>query len=79
VIELIEVRCPTCFSDFQASAADCGRDVMCPTCGQAVSAGGATSTAEGEPFTREQMNVLLDLATAGINRLIAAQEGALAE
>jgi ribonuclease PH len=36
-------------------------------------------TAEGEPFTREQMNVLLDLATAGINRLIAAQEGALAE
>ena len=36
-------------------------------------------TAEGEPFTREQMNVLLDLATAGINRLITAQEGALAE
>jgi ribonuclease PH len=36
-------------------------------------------TAEGEPFTREQMNVLLDLATAGIHRLIAAQEGALAE
>jgi ribonuclease PH len=36
-------------------------------------------TAEGEPFTREQMNVLLDLATAGINPLIAAQEGALAE
>ncbi|MBK7900218.1 MAG: ribonuclease PH [Azonexus sp.] len=35
-------------------------------------------TAEGEPFTRPQMNVLLDLAEAGIRRLIAAQEAALA-
>ncbi len=35
-------------------------------------------TAEGEPFTRAQMNTLLDLAEAGIRRLIAAQEAALA-
>jgi ribonuclease PH len=35
-------------------------------------------TAEGEPFTREQMNALMDLATAGVRRLVAAQEGALA-
>ena len=35
-------------------------------------------TAEGEPFTREQMNVLMDLATMGIRQLIAAQESALA-
>jgi ribonuclease PH len=35
-------------------------------------------TAEGEPFTREQMNALMDLATAGIGRLVAAQESALA-
>ncbi len=35
-------------------------------------------TAEGEPFTREQMNVLLDLATLGIRQLVAAQESALA-
>ena len=35
-------------------------------------------TAEGEPFTREQMNVLLDLAQAGIRQLVAAQEAALA-
>ena len=35
-------------------------------------------TAEGEPFTREQMNVLTDLAEAGIRRLIAAQQSALA-
>lgn len=35
-------------------------------------------TAEGEPFSRAQMNVLLDLAEAGIRRLVAAQETALA-
>ena len=34
-------------------------------------------TAEGEPFTRQQMNVLTDLAEAGIRQLIAAQETAL--
>jgi ribonuclease PH len=34
-------------------------------------------TAEGEPFTRPQMNVLADLAEAGIRQLIAAQETAL--
>jgi hypothetical protein len=35
-------------------------------------------TAEGEPFTRAQMNELLDLADAGIGRLIAEQKAALA-
>jgi len=35
-------------------------------------------TAEREPFTRPQMNTLTDLAEAGIRRLIAAQQGALA-
>ena len=35
-------------------------------------------TAEGEPFSREQMSVLMDLATAGIRQLVAAQESALA-
>jgi len=35
-------------------------------------------TAEGEPFTREQMNALLDLAQLGIGQLIAAQQRALA-
>jgi ribonuclease PH len=36
-------------------------------------------TAEGEPFTREQMNRLVDLAEAGIRQLIAFQKAALAE
>ncbi|MBL8428912.1 MAG: ribonuclease PH [Dechloromonas sp.] len=36
-------------------------------------------TAEGEPFTREQMSVLVDLATMGIRQLTAAQQSALAE
>ena len=35
-------------------------------------------TAEGEPFTREQMSVLVDLATLGIRQLVAAQQSALA-
>jgi ribonuclease PH len=36
-------------------------------------------TAEGMPFTREQMNQMLDLATGGIRQLLAAQKEALAE
>ena len=35
-------------------------------------------TAEGEPFTRPQMNMLVDLAEAGIRQLVSAQERALA-
>ncbi len=35
-------------------------------------------TAEGEPFSREQMSVLVDLATMGIRQLTAAQQSALA-
>ena len=34
-------------------------------------------TAEGEPFTRAQMDQLLDLAQAGIGQLVAAQKAAL--
>ncbi|MDE2583837.1 MAG: ribonuclease PH [Betaproteobacteria bacterium] len=35
-------------------------------------------TAEGEPFTRTQMNTLMDLAEAGIGQLVAAQKAAIA-
>jgi ribonuclease PH len=35
-------------------------------------------TAEGEPFSREQMNVLMDLAQMGIRQLVAEQQRALA-
>ena len=35
-------------------------------------------TAEGEPFSRSQMNQLVDLAEAGIRQLLAAQKEALA-
>jgi ribonuclease PH len=35
-------------------------------------------TAEGEPFSREQMNQLVDLAETGINALVARQKAALA-
>jgi ribonuclease PH len=36
-------------------------------------------TAEGEPFTRKQMDVLVDLAEAGIRQLFALQHDALSE
>jgi ribonuclease PH len=35
-------------------------------------------TAEGEPFSREQMNMLMDLAQIGVRQLVAAQQSALA-
>ena len=35
-------------------------------------------TAEGEPFSREQMGTLVDLATLGIRQLVANQQSALA-
>jgi len=35
-------------------------------------------TAEGAPFTREEMNVMMELADKGIRELIAAQKAALA-
>ncbi len=35
-------------------------------------------TAEGEPFSRSQMNTLLDLAEAGIAQLVSAQKAAIA-
>jgi ribonuclease PH len=35
-------------------------------------------TAEGDPFRREQLDILLDLATAGLDTLFAAQAKALA-
>jgi ribonuclease PH len=34
-------------------------------------------TAEGTPFTREQMSKLLDLASSGISKLIGMQRAAL--
>jgi len=34
-------------------------------------------TAEGEPFTRDQMSRLLDLASGGIGRLVELQREAL--
>ncbi|HEY2025296.1 MAG TPA: ribonuclease PH, partial [Paraburkholderia sp.] len=34
-------------------------------------------TAEGVPFSRDEMNALLDLASDGINALIAKQKQAL--
>ena len=36
------------------------------------------STAEGEPFSRQQLNAMIDLAETGIEALFASQRDALA-
>jgi ribonuclease PH len=60
-----------------AEDSDCGTDMNVVMTGS----GGMVEiqgTAEGEPFTREQMNTMMDLADKGIRELIAAQNAALA-
>ncbi|AJP57968.1 ribonuclease PH [Pandoraea vervacti] len=56
------------------SACDTDMNVIMTSAGGFVEIQG---TAEGEPFTRAQSNVLLDLADAGIRQLIDAQKRAL--
>ena len=58
------------------SACDTDMNVVMTGAGGIVEIQG---TAEGEPFTRDQMGRLVDLAEAGIRQLIAAQTSALAE
>jgi ribonuclease PH len=62
---------------------DYAEDSSCGTDMNIVMTGGGNfveiqGTAEGEPFTREQMSRLLDLAGTGISELIALQRSALA-
>ena len=56
------------------SGCDTDMNVVMTGCGGLVEGQG---TAEGEPFTRAQMNTLLDLAEAGIARLVAVQKEAI--
>jgi len=60
-----------------AEDANCDTDmnVVMTGCGGIVEIQG---TAEGDPFTRRQMNELLDLAETGIGELIAHQKEVLA-
>jgi ribonuclease PH len=51
-------------------------NVVCTGDGRFVELQG---TAEGEPFTREEMDALLALADAGVRQLLAAQRAALEE
>ena len=62
---------------------DYGEDSACGTDMNVVMTGSGRfvevqGTAEGEPFTREEMARLLDLASAGIAQLVALQRKALA-
>ena len=56
------------------SACDTDMNVVMTGAGHFVEIQG---TAEGHPFTRDEMSKLLDLASHGISRLIAAQRSAL--
>ncbi|MBL8423059.1 MAG: ribonuclease PH [Candidatus Accumulibacter phosphatis] len=63
---------------------DYAEDASCDTDMNVVMTGSGgiveiQGTAEGVPFTRGQMNQLLDLADAGIGHLIARQKAALAQ
>jgi ribonuclease PH len=58
------------------SACDTDMNVVMTASGGLVEIQG---TAEGEPFTREQMNRLVDLAEIGIRQLVAFQQAALAQ
>ncbi len=57
------------------SACDTDMNVVMTGAGGIVEIQG---TAEGEPFSREQMSVLVDLAALGVRQLVAAQQSALA-
>ncbi|MCX8145751.1 MAG: ribonuclease PH [Azovibrio sp.] len=60
-----------------AEDSDCDTDMNVVMTGQ----GGIVEiqgTAEGEPFSRAQLDTLIDLAAAGIRQLVAAQASALA-
>ncbi|HTZ00227.1 MAG TPA: ribonuclease PH [Rhodocyclaceae bacterium] len=61
---------------------DYDEDSACDTDMNVVMTGGGglvevQGTAEGAPFSRVQMDMLLDLATAGIGRIVAAQKESL--
>ena len=63
-----------CYEEDSIAAVD--MNVVMTASGKLVEVQG---TAEGMPFTREQMNQMLDIATGGIKQLLAAQQAALAE
>ena len=66
---------PTMDLDYgQDSAAQVDMNVVGTGDGRLIEVQG---TAEGRPFTREQLDALMDLATAGIGERIAAQVSAL--
>ena len=58
------------------SACDTDMNVVMTGAGHFVEVQG---TAEGHPFTREEMSRLLDLASSGIAKLVAQQRAALAQ
>ncbi len=69
-----ELLLDLCYAEDSSATVD--MNVVMTASGRLVEVQG---TAEGMPFTRDQLNQMLDLATAGIKQLLAAQKAALAE
>jgi ribonuclease PH len=69
-----EMLLDLCYSEDSIATVD--MNVVMTASGRLVEVQG---TAEGMPFTREQLNQMLDLATAGVKQLLDAQKAALAE
>jgi len=69
-----EARCDLEY--VEDSAAETDMNVVMMEDGRMIEVQG---TAEGEPFTREELNTLLELARGGIDSLVLAQKAALAE
>ena len=67
-------RLDLCYEEDVAAETD--MNVVCTGDGRFVEVQG---TAEGEPFSREQLSSLLDLASEGISQLVALQRSALAQ
>jgi ribonuclease PH len=69
-----ELLLDLCYAEDSSATVD--MNVVMTASGRLVEVQG---TAEGMPFTREQLDQMLDLATAGIKQLLAAQRKALEE
>ena len=75
-VGIVNGQCVCDLDYIEDSGCDADVNVVMNGAGMVIEVQG---TAEGAPFSREQLNTLLDYASAGIAQIQAAQEQALAE
>ena len=74
-VGIVNGQCVCDLDYVEDSACDADVNVVMDAAGQVIEVQG---TAEGAPFSRAQLNTLLDFADTGIKQIIAAQNAALA-